>query len=222
MDFDELFEMFGIDPDDEGEAPSVPDFRATIRGSKLTLVGWAPHLLSVGPTGALVRERAHAGVTIADLWVTGDEPSEVIVGYLAVADRRRADRLLARWAEAVGHGRLWLPDRLVELDPDRPLGSARVECPTCGAGWQDGSTDFWVNVRQGGRFPSLCPICNGDLPQWQWRPGPRARTSERRPLVRRAWVHAAPAPCSAPALAVVPESSARAPAPASGVPPAPR
>ena len=176
MDFDEIFEIFGIEPDDEDEGdhegvPELPDFRATIRGSQLTLVAWAPHLLSGGPTANLVRERAKEGVTIADLWVTGDEPHEVIVEYLAVADRGRADRLLTRWAEAVGHSRLWLPDRLVALDPDRPLGTAKVECPTCGAGWQDSSTDFWLNVRSLGRFPSLCPICNGDLPQWQWRTG---------------------------------------------------
>ena len=134
MDINDIFEMFEIDPDDLENEPEPPDFRATIRGSKLTVVGWAPHLLSAGPTGALVRERATDGVTIADLWVTEDEPREAIVQYLAIADRRRADRLLGRWAEAVGHSRLWLPDRLVSLDPDRPLGSAKVECPTCGAG----------------------------------------------------------------------------------------
>ncbi len=174
MDFDEIFEMFGIEPEDEDEIPDLPDFRATIRGPRLTVIAWMPHLLTAGPTGALVRERAADGVTIADLWVTESEPSEVIVEYLAVADRRRADRLLGRWAEAVGHSRLWLPDRLVTLDPDRPLGSAKVQCPTCGASWQDGSPDFWENVRKGGRFPASCPICNGDLPQWQWRPGRRA------------------------------------------------
>ncbi|MBM3668293.1 MAG: hypothetical protein FJW90_12665 [Actinobacteria bacterium] len=180
MDFDEIFEMFGIEPEGEDEAPEPPSFRATIRGSRLMVVAWMPHLLTSGPTGRLVRDRAEDGVTVADLWVTDDEPSEVIVEYLAVADRGRADRLLSRWAEAVGHGRLWLPDRLVTLDPDRPLGSAKVECPTCGAGWQDSGADFWENVRNCGRFPALCPICNADLPQWQWRPGRRSRRAPQR------------------------------------------
>lgn len=177
MDIEDLFEIFA-EADDE-DSPDLPSFRATIRGQKLTVIAWMPHLMTTGPVGDLVRARAAQGVTIADVWITDDEPSEVIVDYLAVADRRRADRLLARWAEAVGHTRLWLPDRLVTLDPDRPLGSAKVECPTCGAGWRDNTPDFWAEVRNSGRFPASCPICNGDLPQWQWRPGRRVRASER-------------------------------------------
>lgn len=185
MDFDEIFEMFDIEPDDEGEdeAPDPPTFRATIRGSRLTIVAWMPHLLTQGPVGKLVRERAEHGVTLADLWVSDEEPTEAIVRYLAVADRRRADRLLIRWAEAVGHARLWLPDRLIALDPARPLGSAEVECPTCGAGWQDSGPDFWESVRSAGRFPALCPVCNSDLPQWRWRSGRprrRARAPQRK------------------------------------------
>ena len=54
----------------------------------------------------------------------------------------RADRQLIRWAESVGHRRIWFPDRLVHLKDGAPLGVATVECPTCGA-------------RLGGREPRL-------------------------------------------------------------------
>ena len=91
----------------------------------------------------MVRERAAAGVTIADMWLNGDETAELIVEYLALADRRRADRLLTRWAKAVGYDRLWLPDRLVTFESGRPLGSAQVVCPTCGMVWEDEGPDFW-------------------------------------------------------------------------------
>jgi len=176
LDFNEIFEQFGIDPDDIEEAPDPPDFRATMRGRRLMVTSWAPHLFADGPQGNIVRERAENGVTVADLWVTEGEPRELIVGYLAVAERKRADAMLARWAEAVGHSRIWFPDRLLELHSKRPLGTAQVECPNCGGRWSDGSPDFWASVRQMGRFPSLCPICNGDLPQWRWRPAAGERS----------------------------------------------
>lgn len=64
MDFNEIFEQFGIDPDDIEEAPDPPDFRATIRGRRLMVTSWAPHLLADGPQGNIVRERAENGVTV--------------------------------------------------------------------------------------------------------------------------------------------------------------
>lgn len=175
MDLNDLDEIFDFEPEEEDEGPDLPDYRATIRENRLTVVGWAPHLLSSGPNAKILAERAEAGVTVADLRVPGSGERELLVEYLAVADRRRADRLLARWAESVGHTRVWFPDRLIVLDSHRPLGAAEVECPTCGAGWQDSTPDFWAQVRRCGFFPSLCPICNGDLPQWRWRPSRRAR-----------------------------------------------
>ncbi len=176
MDFDEIEDLFNDDREESETTSRPPDFRATIRDGLVTIVNWAPWLLNGGgPSLGLVRDRAKDGVTLADLWLNGDDTAEIIVEYLAVADRRRADRLLTRWAESVGYDRLWLPDRLVSFPSGRPLGSARVVCPTCGVTWEDSTPDFWSNVRKSGRFPPLCSICNSDLPQWDWRRGRRAR-----------------------------------------------
>ena len=146
MDLDGIF---GFDEEDEPDHLGPPDFRATIHDGELLVTNWAPYLLNGGgPYHRMVRERAAAGVTIADMWLNGDETAELIVEYLALADRRRADRLLTRWAKAVGYDRLWLPDRLVTFESGRPLGSAQVVCPTCGMVWEDEGPDFWNGVRQ--------------------------------------------------------------------------
>jgi hypothetical protein len=170
LDPDDMNLADSFEFEDDDRSPTPPDFRVTIRGRRLMVAPWAPYLLNEGPHGDLVRARAQHGVTIADAWVTGEDCKELIVRYLAIADRDRADRQLVRWAESVGHRRIWFPDRLVHLDAGRPLGAAQVECPTCGARWQDGSPGFWEGVRSAGRFPTLCVICHGDLPQWRWRP----------------------------------------------------
>jgi hypothetical protein len=177
LDFDDDFDLdgiFGSDEDDEPDHPGAPDFRATIHDGQLLVTNWAPYLVAGrGPFGGIARERAEAGVTLADMWQTGNEKAELIVEFLAVADRRKAERILTRWARAVGYDRLWLPDRLVAFESGRPLGSAKVTCPTCGATWEDAGADFWRTVRSSGRFPTLCALCNSDLPQWRWRPHER-------------------------------------------------
>ena len=47
-----------------------------------------------------------------------------------------------------------------------PLGRAIVDCPSCGAQWEDGSAHFWARVRANGWFPARCPACGGSLPEW--------------------------------------------------------
>ncbi len=182
MDFDDIDDLdgiFGFDEEDEPDHLGPPDFRATIHDGELLVTNWAPYLLNGGgPYHRMVRERAAAGVTIADMWLNGDETAELIVEYLALADRRRADRLLTRWAKAVGYDRLWLPDRLVTFESGRPLGSAQVVCPTCGMVWEDEGPDFWNAVRSSGRFPTLCALCNSDLPQWHWKPSRSRRVAK--------------------------------------------
>jgi hypothetical protein len=70
------------------------------------------------------------------------------------------------WARAVGYRRVWLPDRLVPIDSPAQMGRASVRCPTCRARWRERDPSFWHEVRSSGHFPWVCPVCGGDLPQW--------------------------------------------------------
>lgn len=104
---------------------------------------------------------AGEGAAIADLTRLG--PGEILVEWINGED---ADALL-EWAQLVGHTRVWLPDRLVDLELTLvPEGRAEVECPTCGAHWSEGEPRFWANVRRWGYFPSFCLGCGGSLPEW--------------------------------------------------------
>ncbi len=70
MDLDGIF---GFDEEDEPDHLGAPDFRATIHDGELLVTNWAPYLLNGGgPYRRMVRERAAAGVTIADMWLNGD------------------------------------------------------------------------------------------------------------------------------------------------------
>ena len=82
------------------------------------------------------------------MWLNGDETAEMIVEYLAVADRRRADRLLTRWAEGgrlrpalasgpAGHVRVRPAARF------RPGGLSNLRRDLGGH-----EPDFWNNVRK--------------------------------------------------------------------------
>jgi hypothetical protein len=168
MDDDLDFTKFELDTDVTGEEPT---FRATIVGRRLTLVHWMPFLISGGPVGELLAERASAGVSIADLTVIGDPPDrEVVVSWLAAGDLEVAERVLVRWAQRTAHCRVWFPDRLVEI-PLTSVGPALavVRCSNCRAIWRDRNVDFWAMVASRGPFPTFCPLCGGDLRQWSAR-----------------------------------------------------
>src|SRR3954471_18876070 len=92
-----------------------PDFRATVAGARVTVIPWMPALVCCGPMAGLLRERERAGVTIADLTRVNDR--ELVARVLARGGARRAENALVRWAGAAGYTRLWLPSRVVELDP---------------------------------------------------------------------------------------------------------
>src|SRR5262245_59310327 len=114
-DFD-VDDLFGADEEEIDQPPEPPTMRITIRARRLYVEPWAPYLIGDGPHAQLLYARAKSGVTIADGWVMGPDSKELIIRYLAVADRESADRRLVRWAQSVGHCRFWLPDRLVELE----------------------------------------------------------------------------------------------------------
>ena len=126
-------------------------------------------------------------MAIADLEVVREdgEAVELIARFLA-GDRPAARTALIRLARDAGYRRMWLPDHVVELRGWRP-GRAETRCTGCRATLTDGEPAFWATVRSSGCFPTICPLCGSDLPQWcQIRPPasdpptriPRGRSEE--------------------------------------------
>ena len=165
IDFSD-FEFFDDEPDPDGP-PGDPDYRATVVGPRLTVVHWMEYLHVSPIHRAMLREREAAGVTMADLTVLGEGGArELVVRLLAHGGGRDAERLLARWAAATGHVRLWLPERVIALRPPSRFGAVTATCPTCGVSWREQDPQFWAGVQAVGRFPTYCLLCGGDLPQW--------------------------------------------------------
>jgi hypothetical protein len=174
----------------DGPEENEPTYRATIRSERVTVTTWVGWMATGGALGQLFADRERAGVAIADLTVEGEQRDELIARFYSpgrsLAD---AEAALIRWATQVGYGRLWLTDRVVELDPaPELLGRAEVRCPTCRAGWSDANPEFWLFVRNQREFPRWCPLCGCELPQWTVRgadgTSPRG-TSALRPSDRR-------------------------------------
>jgi hypothetical protein len=139
----------------------APNCRATIRDGVLTLNPWSPALLGNGPEPAGVRTVTAAP---ADLRFGDDELIVAPVPRTPWSDE--AEDVILRWAPSVGYRRVWLPERVVDFDSPAPLGHASVDCPSCGARWEDASPGFWAHVRACGWFPARCPACGGSLPEW--------------------------------------------------------
>lgn len=159
----------------EDDTTMSPFARATITPDVLTLNAWNPGLIGLGLRHQLLDGLAD-GKVLADLRIERREGGnelivEVIAGDLAGGT---AARLLA-WACDVGYRRVWLPERIVCLEPDQqPLGISRAECPTCGVSWNNESTDFLAQVRRSGWFPGWCNACGGSLPEWTLEPADTA------------------------------------------------
>ena len=164
IDFDdfEFFEERG--PDDP---PDQPDYRATVVDGRVTVIPWGMHL-AVGPfQRAMLREREAAGVTVADLTVTGRAPRrEVVVRFLARGGGAAAERALIAWARWTGHARVWLPGKVIPLSAPKRFGTACTTCSNCGVTWRESEPEFWAGVQELGTFPTFCLVCGGDLPQW--------------------------------------------------------
>jgi hypothetical protein len=180
-DFDGEEELTGTGPG-EGEHP---DFRATVAAGRLTLVPWSPLLARTGPLGVMLRARGEDRVTIADLTVldgAGGSRELVLEVVAGGPEARRAEKVLVEWARTVGHRRVWLAGRVLDLEPPAdPLRPASVVCPNCRMRWSDGTADFWACVRDAGSFPRWCLLCGGDLPQWSVERGRRRARRPRQP-----------------------------------------
>ena len=155
--------------DDDVDAGLEPGrfLRATIAGGQVTLNPPLTGTITGGPAAmALARLQ---GVVIVDLRHAGQDDRELVATVPPNAPplRAAARRVLADWAALVGYRRLWLADRVLELDPPPPVGTATVRCPTCASEWADSSEAFWAVVRANGHFPGYCPACGGSLPEWR-------------------------------------------------------
>jgi hypothetical protein len=153
----------------------TPDYRLCVRRDTVRAIDWSPWLAAGGPMAMLLAARGRAGVAIADVTVVrdGDLVTEAIVRFLT-GDGPRPRAAIAAWARDVGYRRLWLPDDLVEL-PGPVEGLAETRCTGCAARFADGAPGFWAGVRASGRFPAMCPLCGGDLPQWRVKGGEAAQ-----------------------------------------------
>jgi hypothetical protein len=155
-------------------AHPAPFARAVIRDGRITLNPWRPGLLTGGPQRVVLAPLAERHVVMADL---SCEPTDGVREELRVewvpagGGNAEAAARLEQWAERVGYARLWLPDRVVELQQELFTGGrAAVTCPTCSLSWDDESPHFWASVRTSGYFPGFCPACNGSLPEWELEP----------------------------------------------------
>jgi hypothetical protein len=103
--------------------------------------------------------------SLLDFYIT--ESDELIVEAVSGSSLRDEHvEILIGWARTVGYERIWLPDRVVDIEAEPAIvGVAKVNCRTCGALWQDSSTDFWLKVRDNGFFPASCPACGDSLPE---------------------------------------------------------
>ena len=119
-------------------------------------------MISGGPAAMqLGRVRA----SLLDFYIT--ESDELIVEPVSGSSLREVHvEILVAWARTVGYERIWLPDQVIDVEAEPAIvGVAKVNCRTCGAHWQDSSTDFWLKVRDNGFFPASCPACGDSLPE---------------------------------------------------------
>jgi hypothetical protein len=176
-DFDDFLEwleenMPELVEEVEEDQRQQPRFRAVIVRGRLLVRGWADWMARGGALGNMFRGLERRGVVVADLILLGDQEEEIVVRFLAAGPKQaEAEEILIKWAGHLGYRRLWLPDRVVDIrDGAIVPGTASVRCPTCRSDWSDSNPEFWIEVRDGGTFPTSCPLCGGELPQWAVKP----------------------------------------------------
>jgi hypothetical protein len=143
-----------------------PHCRATVRDGQVTLNPWFPQLIRTGPRLSAL-DTVDAAVADLDV-LPGDELVVRPVPRVPWPDE--AGEAIVAWAALVGFRRVWLPGDVVDVTPATDLGRAAVDCPTCGAHWEDEDLDFWEVVRDAGAFPGRCRVCGGSLPEWVSEP----------------------------------------------------
>lgn len=91
------------------------------------------------------------------------------------ARRRAAEEAIVEQAACTGHARVWLPDRLVEIEEHPGPGTwARGTCRICGQVHTGTGREFWRWVFEEGHFPLFCDVCYAELSHWEVSPKPKA------------------------------------------------
>jgi hypothetical protein len=154
---------------DHCHPPALRPFsRATVTSGRITLNHWNPFLAAPRPSRPAMLDEA---IYVADMHRLGgpsDDRSEIAlvpVDAPGPVPDFVAPTLLA-WATAVGYARIWLPDVVLDVPDETPVGEARVTCPTCRSRWSNGEEGFFATVRHHGYFPPACHHCGGSLPEW--------------------------------------------------------
>ena len=144
--------------------------RAIIRDQRLTLTR-PPMFLQARRTLSYSSALRDAGTTLCDLEMHRSElTSELLVRFVPEgSESDSAVETLLSWAELAGFDRVWLPDRIVELDcslvPD-PSDLEQIPCPTCGVEATElTAADEIATMRRRGHQPRFCPVCGARTPE---------------------------------------------------------
>ena len=145
--------------------------RAVIRNGRVTITQ-RPLSLMGRMTIAYAAALREAGTTMCDLELdfSPSGEKELSIRFLPEGSQtEEAVETILEWAELTGCGRVWLPDRLVELDCDlvpHPDDLEVAECPTCGViPLEHLSMDDVARSRIRGLRPRICPVCSSRVPE---------------------------------------------------------
>ena len=145
--------------------------RAVIRNGRVTITQRPMHLMA-RMTMAYTEALREAGTTMCDLELDdgGIGNRELTVSFIpSGSGTPEAIDTLLEWAAVAGCCRVWLPDRVVELDAGlvpHPDDLEAAECPVCGViPFDHTSADDVAKSRTRGLRPRLCPVCSSRVPE---------------------------------------------------------
>lgn len=174
-ELNELLEEIQAEEEAYEDGVPRPRLRATYGKGRLMLLAHGDALAEAGPILTMLGQReADERPVIADLADSRNAADpygrwELTVRVLSPDGLgAEAEGAILDWAANVGYGRVWLPDRVEQIDIRRPFHRlAQVECGNCGQVWRNSGRKFWQKVHRLRCFPPFCLLCGGDLPAWE-------------------------------------------------------
>ena len=154
------------------EDPGAPkQARAIIREGRITITR-RPLLLQRERARSYSEALREAGTLICDLELSpepaGERELTVFRPIGGELDALATDALI-EWGAMVGCRRIWLPDRLIEIDDTLVPGIDEIEvepCPTCGVAPDiDDIADIIASRRRRGHSSDICPVCMSHRPE---------------------------------------------------------